>query len=70
MTPKQKADELVNKILEPNNHYLNKNIEIDKDIAIDSALICVNEILEFGNQQGIREPMMYWQSVKQEIKKK
>ena len=70
MTPKEKADELLNKMFEPNNHYLNDNIGVDRDIAIDSALICVDEILEFGNQQGIREPMMYWQSVKQEIKKK
>ena len=69
MTPKEKADELINKMFKPNNHYLNENIEVDRDIAISSALICVREIIEFGNQQGIREPMMYWQSVKQEIKK-
>ena len=33
------------------------------------VLIAVDEIIEFGNQQGIREPMMYWNKVKQEILK-
>ena len=47
MTPKDKAEELVEKMLGDNNHYLNKNIEIDKLIAKQCALICVDEILEF-----------------------
>ena len=33
------------------------------------ALICVDEIIEFGSKQGIREPMMYWSRVKLEINK-
>ena len=32
MTPKEKAKELFDKMFEPNNHYMNKNIEIDKII--------------------------------------
>ena len=37
--------------------------------AKKNALIAIDEILEFGNQLGIREPMMYWNKVKQEINK-
>jgi len=33
----------------------------------DLALVCVDEIIEFGTNQGIREPMMYWSKVKSEI---
>jgi len=36
-------------------------------IAIECALIAVKEIIKFGNQAGIREPMMYWNKVEQEI---
>ena len=32
-----------------------------------TALIVLDEIIQFGNQVGIREPMMYWNKVKQEI---
>ena len=34
----------------------------------DLAIICVDEIIEFGTKQGIREPMMYWSRVKLEIR--
>lgn len=33
------------------------------------ALIAVDEIIKFGNEQGIREPMMYWYKVKEELEK-
>ena len=33
-----------------------------------TALIVLDEIIQFGNQAEIREPMMYWNKVKQEIK--
>jgi len=29
----------------------------------------IDEIITFGNQAGIREPMMYWKEVKQELNK-
>ena len=61
MTPNEKAVELVNKYLQVYDGRVPQ--------AKKCALICIDEILEFGNQQGIREPMMYWQSVKQEINK-
>jgi hypothetical protein len=35
----------------------------------DLALVCVDEIIEFGTATGIREPMMYWSRVKSEINK-
>jgi hypothetical protein len=40
---------------------------IDK-FGKDLAIICVDEIIDFGNKQGIREPMMYWSRVKLEIR--
>lgn len=61
MTPKEKAVELVNKYLQVYDGRVPQ--------AKKCALICIDEILEFGNQQGIREPMMYWEKVKQEINK-
>ena len=75
MTAKDKAKELVEKMLGDNNHYLNQNIEIDKLIAKQSALICVDEVLENISPKRISayNPFMmntdYWQEVKQEINK-
>lgn len=33
------------------------------------ALICVNEIIDFGTKAGLREPIMFWNTVKKEINK-
>ena len=67
MTPKEKAKQLYDKCFARYCDELShdKNHLKAKAIALD----IVNEILEFGNQQDIREPMMYWNSVKQEINK-
>jgi len=35
----------------------------------ETALVAVDEIIKFGNESGIREPMMFWNKVKQEIEK-
>ena len=66
MTPKEKAKELVEKMLGENNHYLNKNIEVDKLIAIQCALICVYEILN-GSRLFYIEDYDYWKEVNHEI---
>ena len=58
MTPKEKAKELVDKMYGVTDYQAKK-----------SALIAVDEIIKFGNQMGIREPMMYWNKVKEEIEK-
>ena len=63
LTPKEKAKKLVDRFLDEQSD----TDEISQ--AKQCALIAVDEIIEFGNQQGIREPMMYWQSVKREINK-
>ena len=68
MTPKEKAEDLLEKMLGDNNHYLNKNIEIDKLIAKQCALICVEEIIKiFDDTNGADYRLEYWQEVKQEI---
>ena len=74
MTAKEKARELVDKFcpLVTTWDCYNDSPRYDEDIIIDAkqcALIAVDEIIEFGNQQGIREPMMYWNKVKTEILK-
>jgi hypothetical protein len=68
MTPKEKANELVEKMLGDNNHYLNQNIEIDKLIAKQCALICVDEIIG-GSRLFYIEDYEYWREVKQELLK-
>jgi hypothetical protein len=61
MTAKDKAKELVDRFRIGDRNMKSK--------AKQCALICVDEIVEFGTKQGIREPMMYWSKVKQEIQK-
>jgi hypothetical protein len=61
---KQKANELVDRYVEYVEAYSSQGQLENAKIC---ALIAVNELIEFGNQQGIREPMMYWQDVKREI---
>jgi hypothetical protein len=68
MTPKEKAKELVNRYA----IYLRANLMYDEDAEEDAkqcASIAADEIIKFGNELGIREPMMYWNNVEQEIKK-
>ena len=62
MTPKEKAEELS---LKYNNLWINGN----SIMAKQCALIAVDEIIKFGNESGIREPMMYWNKVQEEIEK-
>jgi hypothetical protein len=68
-TPKEKAEKLFNKF--------RKEFDwVESQYAIDlyrdtrqCALIAVDELIKFGNEQGIREPMMYWHKVKEELEK-
>lgn len=77
MTPKEKAIELVDKCyelfpLKRNVITFNGNLSWGYDNWEQSkicALIAVDELIQFGNESGIREPMMYWNDVKKEIKR-
>lgn len=60
MTPREKAEDLYRTYIDYT--YGNFNCK-------QCALIAIDEIITFGNQAGIREPMMYWNKVKQEIEK-
>ena len=62
MTPKEKAEQILDRF------YFDTTLD-EPEQAKDCALIAVDEIIKFGNEQGIREPMMYWYKVKQEIEK-
>ena len=61
ITPKEKAEELVYKFC--------TFPQLDWTDAKQCALIAVDEIIKFGNGLDIREPMMYWNKVKEEIEK-
>jgi hypothetical protein len=63
MTPKDKAQQLIYAF----EAFTDRDNELE--FAKQCALIAVDEIIKFGNQVGIREPMMYWNKVKQEINK-
>ena len=59
MTPKEKAE------------YLIRQMTVDFSIELHQSKLCaivaVDELITFGNQVGIREPMMYWKQVKEEL---
>lgn len=69
MTPKDKAQELVDKYYTT----LLPNVRMRKPIAIQHALIAVDEIINSGDKNiwGVPSPSLaYWQEVKNEILKK
>lgn len=66
MTPREKADELYSKYDDLLNKDFGNPIVFDNQLK-QCALIAVDEIINFGNQVGIREPMMYWNKVQEEI---
>ena len=70
MTAKDKAKELVEKYLF--NGDMIDDIRMSEESAIESALICVDEILEslwnVGHSSS-NDEIKYWQEVKQEINK-
>ena len=61
MTPKEKATQLIYAF----EAFVDRYDEYE--LAKQCAAITVDEIIKFGNQAGIREPMMYWNKVKEEI---
>jgi hypothetical protein len=77
MTPKEKAKELYDKYWEVDGsgYYRDEDGFIVWSTSVigkqakQCALIAVDEIIKFGNEQGIREPMMYWHKVKEELEK-
>ena len=67
MTAKEKANDLINKFAPYTNDW--GNIELYK---IESALICVNEMLGNTDWLGviaINEYRKYWDEVKEELEK-
>jgi len=72
MTPKQKAEELVDKFISysyysDGNNSMERNYQ-QKDNAKECALIAVDEILSWQDWMG-KEMLNYWQEVKKEIEK-
>ena len=82
MTPKEKAEELVDKFYQttPNEYFVNEPIGIKGrykswEQAKQCALIAVDEILKLENNNGYYfdgtnvTSISFWQEVKQEINK-
>ena len=82
MTPKEKAEELVDKFYQttPNEYFVNEPIGIKGrykswEQAKQCALIAVDEILKLENNNGYYfdgtnvTSISFWQEVKQEIEK-
>jgi len=63
MTPKEKAEELVNKFL------ISTPIGFHIDDAKQCALIAVDEIIKLPIAIGIDDLITYWEEVKQELEK-
>jgi hypothetical protein len=69
MTPKEKADELVNKFISHTKvFHEHLGWEDYLDSAKQCALIAVDEILKLELQE-VYQNIDYWQEVKQEIEK-
>lgn len=65
MNPKEKAEELYNKFFE---WYPKQDAQF---IAIECALILINEFLEYHKDQESKEDIFYykyWKDVKRELK--
>ena len=72
MTPKEKAEELVDKI--QNGLWKDRGTSIYQEDAIYCALIAVDEILDaitfnMYDEDAYNKEDNYWQEVKQEIEK-
>lgn len=61
-TPKEKAEQILNRF------WFDTTLS-ELEEAKDCALIALDEIIKFGNEQGIRESMMYWHKIKEELQK-
>ena len=81
MTPKEKANELVEKYLSLNDNF-NKPIITDEQDAVKCAIVAVNEMINDLKQSFelskelhphanglIAGSLVYWQSVKTELEK-
>ena len=67
MTPKEKAQELIDKFEKETEHQDSHwdTFEVSKQCAI----ICVDEIIEYLPRKKTNTHLWYWKEVKQEIKK-
>lgn len=71
MTPKEKAENLVNKHLNINLSQVNDLVDgIRIRLAQENALITVNEMIEYSTNKCCEfQNLKYWEEVKQELEK-
>ena len=72
MTPKEKANELIEEYLSLNDNF-NKPIVTDEQDAVKCAIVAVDEIIEnlhwLEDSINFDKAVTYWQSVKKELEK-
>ena len=68
MTPKEKANELIEEYLSLNDNF-NKPIVTDEQDAVKCAIIAVDEIIDELKREPYAnyERIVFWQSVKKEL---
>ena len=68
MTPKEKANELIEEYLSLNDNF-NKPIVTDEQDAVKCAIIAVDEIIDELKREPYAnyERIVFWQSVKDEL---
>lgn len=67
MTPKEKAEELVDTFKHPVRWKMGQQDIVDR--AKQCALITVDEVLYYATRHGFISLVQYWNEVKQEIEK-
>ena len=72
MTPKEKANELIEEYLSLNDNF-NKPIVTDEQDAVKCAIVVFDEIIEnlhwLEDSINFDKAVTYWQSVKKELEK-
>ena len=69
MTPKEKANELIEEYLSLNDNF-NKPIITDEQDAVKCAIIAVDEIIKANPYSHVgNSTIKFWQSVKSELEK-
>ena len=67
MTPKEKAQELIDKFKHPIRWKMGQEDVLDR--AKQCSLIAVDEVLYYATRHGFIRLVQYWNEVKQEIEK-
>ena len=60
---------LVNKFWDLHRVYEIGSGDRELNLAVQSSILYIQELIKFGNEMGIREPMMKYNKILEELKK-